>query len=175
MYQVLNSADYGVPQKRERVIIIGVRKDLTYQYVFPEKTHSPDGSDNKSKWVSIKDALAIYPDPDTPNDIPNHTYSKYKLNFNGYIGHRKLDPNKPAPTVTARGDSKGGVVILPHPNGLRRMTCRELATVQSFPSDFIFFGNNSSIYRQIGNAVPVKLAITIAKQFNLIEHDNDKS
>ncbi len=174
-YQVLNSADYGVPQKRERVIIIGVRKDLTYQYVFPEKTHSPDGSDNKSKWVSIKDALAIYPDPDTPNDIPNHTYSKYKLNFNGYIGHRKLDPNKPAPTVTARGDSKGGVVILPHPNGLRRMTCRELATVQSFPSDFIFFGNNSSIYRQIGNAVPVKLAITIAKQFNLIEHDNDKS
>ena len=45
------------------------------------------------------------------------------------------------------------------------MTCRELATIQSFPLDFEFMGNNSSIYRQIGNAVPVQLAYHIAKQF----------
>ena len=82
--------------------------------------------------------MAPIPDPDIPNTMLNHEYSKYKLNFNGYLGHRKLDPDKPAPTVTARGDNKGGVVILPHPNGERRMSCRELAAVQSFPLDYEF-------------------------------------
>lgn len=172
-HKVLNSADYGVPQKRERVIIVGTRKDLPYTFEFPKSTHSEFGSLWTSKWVSVSEALSIFPDPDTPNEIPNHTYSKYKLNFNGYIGHRPLDPNKPAPTVTARGDNKGGVVILPHPNNLRRMTCRELATIQSFPTDFVFCGNNSSIYRQIGNAVPVKMAYRIALQFKLIENEQD--
>lgn len=171
VYKVLNSANYGVPQKRERVIIVGVRKDLPFLFEFPKETHSETGFDGKMKWVSVEDALAIYPDPDGPNDVPNHTYSKYKLNFNGYIGHRPLNPQKPAPTVTARGDNKGGVVILPHPNNQRRMTCRELATIQSFPSDFIFCGNSSSIYRQIGNAVPVKMAYHIAIQFKCLEND----
>lgn len=165
VYKVLNAADYGVPQTRERVIIVGVRKDLDFVYTYPESTHSKNIETNKSLWVSVGDALKGFPDPDQPNDVKNHTYSKYKLVFNGYIGHRPVDPNKPAPTVTARGDSKGGVVILPHPNGLRRMTCRELATIQGFPIDFKFVGNNSSIYRQIGNAVPVQLAYHIAKQF----------
>lgn len=171
VYKVLNSANYGVPQKRERVIIVGVRTDLPFLFEFPDETHSENGCGGKAKWVSVEDALAIYPDPDYPNNVPNHTYSKYKLNFNGYIGHRPLDPVKPAPTVTARGDSKGGVVILPHPNNKRRMTCRELATIQSFPSDFIFCGNNSSIYRQIGNAVPVKMAYHLAIQFKNLEND----
>ena len=55
------------------------------------------------------------------------------------------------------------------------MTCRELATVQSFPLDYFFEGTNSSVYRQIGNAVPVQLAYNIAKQFNLYkEEDNEK-
>lgn len=171
-YKVLNSADYGVPQKRERVIIVGIRKDLPFLFEFPPKTHSQNGEYNTQKWLSVSEALSSFPDPDTPNDVPNHTYSKYKLNFNGYIGHRPLDPEKPAPTVTARGDNKGGVVILPHPNAQRRMTCRELATIQSFPEDYVFCGNNSSIYRQIGNAVPVRLAFHIAKQFNIFENEN---
>ena len=164
-YKVLNAADYGVPQTRERVIIVGVRKDLDFVYTYPEATHSKNAEAGKSLWASAGEALKSLPDPDQPNDIANHTYSKYKIAFNGYIGHRPVDPDKPAPTVTARGDSKGGVVILPHPNGLRRMTCRELATIQGFPTDFKFVGNNSSIYRQIGNAVPVQLAYHIAKQF----------
>lgn len=172
-YKVLNSADYGVPQKRERVIIVGIRKDFPYLFEFPKITHSETGYGNTQRWVSVADALSVFPDPDTPNNIPNHTYSKYKLNFNGYIGHRPLNPDKPAPTVTARGDNKGGVVILPHPNGLRRMTCRELATIQSFPDDFVFRGNNSSIYRQIGNAVPVRMAYRIALQFNIIENEQN--
>lgn len=164
--EVLNAADYGVPQTRQRVIIIGVRNDVIWDYSFPAATHSKKGENDLPVWVSVSDALKDLPDPDTENDVPNHTYSKYKLNINGYIGHRLLDPDKPAPTVTARGDNRGGVVILPHPNGRRRMSCRELASVQSFPVDYEFVGNNSSIYRQIGNAVPPLLAFAVASEFN---------
>lgn len=164
-YRVLNAADYGVPQLRNRVIIIGVREDIETTFSYPLPTHSPYGGNGKHKWVGVAEALESLPDPDLPNSVCNHTYSKYKLNFNGYIGHRRLAPEKPAPTVTARGDDKGGVVILPHPNGRRRMTCRELATVQSFPFDFEFVGPMSSIYRQIGNAVPPLLAKAIAQSF----------
>lgn len=165
-YKVLNAADYGVPQTRLRVIIVGVRNDIDWEYTFPAPTNTQGGSAVLPDWVSVSKALADIPDPDQPNGLPNHTYSKYKLNINGYLGHRLLDPDKPAPTVTARGDSRGGVVIHPHPNGLRRMSCRELASVQSFPLTFEFCGNNSSVYRQIGNAVPPLLGYAVAKQFN---------
>lgn len=170
-YKVLNAANYGVPQKRERIIIIGVRKDLPFNFEFPAPTHFQNPINGEKSWVSVSQALSNLPDPDSPNVLPNHTYSKYKLNFNGYIGHRPLNPDQPAPTVTARGDNKGGVVILPHPNSMRRMTCRELATIQSFPLDYVFMGNNSSVYRQIGNAVPVGLAYQIALEFKRIENE----
>lgn len=163
---LVNMADYGVPQTRQRVIIVGVRNDVDFTYDFPYPTHSKTGADGLPKWVSVSKALAGIPDPDQPNDLPNHEYSKYKLNFNGYLGHRQLDPEKPAPTVTARGDNKGGVVILPHPNAERRMSCRELARIQSFPLDYEFYGNRSSVYRQIGNAVPPLLGYAVAKVFN---------
>ena len=165
-YQLLNAADYGVPQIRYRVIIVGVRKDMHQRYSYPVPTHSKEGSLFLKRWVSVAEALRDLPDPDSSNDIPNHVYSKYKLNFNGYLGHRPIDSDKPAPTVTARGDSKGGVVVLPHPNGLRRMTCRELATIQSFPLEYRFVGGISSVCRQIGNAVPPVLARAVAEQFN---------
>lgn len=165
-YKILNAADYGVPQIRQRVIIVGVRKDIDFEYEYPKPTHDKNGENGLPCWVSVGEAMAAIPDPDLPNDLPNHEYSKYKLNFNGYIGHRELDPDKPAPTVTARGDNKGGVVILPHPNSKRRMSCRELATVQSFPLDYCFSGNRSSVYRQIGNAVPPLLGFAVADVFN---------
>ena len=168
-YRVLNAADYGVPQTRLRVIIVGVRKDVHFEYKYPSPTNSKDGANGLPRWVSVSDALKDIPDPDLPNNLPNHNYSKYKLSFNGYIGHRPLNPDMPAPTVTARGDDKGGVVILPHPTAARRMSCRELATIQSFPLDYEFQGNRSSVYRQIGNAVPVLLGYAVAKQFNLYE------
>lgn len=165
-YKILNAADFGVAQTRIRVIIVGVRKDIHYEYEFPKETHEKEGNYGLNKWVSVGELMRTIPNPDEPNDLPNHVYSKYKLQFNGYLGHRPLDPNKPAPTVTARGDNKGGVVILPHPNGERRMSCREVAAVQSFPIDYEFKGNNSSIYRQIGNAVPPLMACAIASAFN---------
>jgi DNA (cytosine-5)-methyltransferase 1 len=164
--KVLNAADYGVPQLRQRVFIVGVRNDIKYSFDYPAPTNNADGSDGLSKWISVGDALSVLPDPDEPNNIPNHEYSKYKLRFNGYLGHRAIDPMRPAPTVTARGDDKGGVVVLHHPNNERRMSCRELATVQSFPIEYAFYGTRSSVYRQIGNAVPPLLAFAVAKQFN---------
>lgn len=159
-WQILNAANYGVPQTRQRVIIVGVRSDIDFKYQFPEPTHTKDN------WVSIGKAMEVIPDPDLPNNLANHTYSKFKIKHNGYLGHRALDPDKPAPTVTARGDDKGGVVILPHPNGKRRMSGRELAAVQSFPLDYVFVGNQSSVYRQIGNAVPPLLGYAVANVFN---------
>lgn len=165
-YRLLNAADFGVPQTRQRVIIVGVRKDIEFEYHYPEPTHNRDGIDGLTRWVSVTEALSSLPDPDLPNNLHNHGYSKYKLEINGYLGHRLLDPDKPAPTVTARGDNKGGVVILPHPNAKRRMSCRELATIQSFPVDYEFIGNRSSVYRQIGNAVPPLLAYYVADGFN---------
>lgn len=165
-HKVLNAADFGVPQKRERVIILGVRKGLDFTLEHPEPTHGEvPGSSNKKKWISIGEALRDIPEPEEKHSLSNHTYSKFKLKFNGYLGNREVDPRKPAPTVTARGDEKGGVVVLHHPKNHRRMSVRELALTQSFPLDFVFEGKNSSAYRQIGNAVPPVLAFAIASIF----------
>jgi DNA (cytosine-5)-methyltransferase 1 len=168
-YKVLNAADYGVPQKRMRLLILGVRKDLGAEISFPPKpTHAnPEDAPQVGllPWVSVGEALAHFPEPEEENNIPNHENSKYKLRFNGHLGHRRIDPLQPAPTVTARGDNKGGVVVLHHPGNHRRMTARELAAVQSFPDDFVFFGPKTTAYRQIGNAVPPRLARALASIF----------
>jgi DNA (cytosine-5)-methyltransferase 1 len=166
-HKVLNTADYGIPQKRERVIIIGTREDVNIVINHPKPTHTNkiDMYEELAPWVTIKEAFKDIPDPDGNHNLLNHTYSKFKLKFNGYIGNRSINPDKPAPTVTARGDSKGGVVVLHHPSNKRRMSVRETAVVQSFPLDFEFYGSNSSAYRQIGNAVPPKLGQAIAEIF----------
>lgn len=163
--KLLNAADFGVPQKRERVVIVGVRNDIDFTYKFPTPQYSEKGEDGTLPWIGVGEALNSLPDPDQPNDLFNHEYSKYKLTFNGYLGHRTIDPLKPAPTVTARGDDKGGVVVLHHPNNQRRMSCRELAIVQGFPLNYKFSGTRSSAYRQIANAVPPPLAKAVALQF----------
>lgn len=168
-YRVLNAADYGIPQRRERIFIVGVRNDIDFKFEYPEPNHSKNDANGLPKWVSVKEAIQHFPNPDEPNNVPNHTYSKYKMIFNGYVGKRKLDPNMPSPTITARGDDKGGVVVHAHYNCQRRMTARELAAIQSFPDNFTFQGTNSSVYRQIGNAVPPLLAQQIANQFNQYE------
>lgn len=165
-HQVLNAANFGVPQRRARVFIVGVREDLPFRIFFPLPTHDKDSRLGLLPWYSVGEALATLPDPDSPNAVPNHVYSKYKLRFNGYIGHREINPALPAPTVTARGDAKGGVVVLHHPSNRRRMTCRELATVQSFPLDYEFVGGISSVYRQVGKAVPPQLARVIGGMFS---------
>jgi len=167
-YKILNAADFGVPQKRHRVIIVGVRNDIDFEFEFPKQTHAQVEVSKKSNlqpWISIGSALSHIPEPEENTEILNHTYSKYKLKFTNYIGHRLIDPNQPAPTVTARGDNKGGVVVLHHPNNHRRMSVRELATTQSFPMEYNFKCNQSVAYRLIGNAVPPILGQVIGECF----------
>jgi DNA (cytosine-5)-methyltransferase 1 len=167
-YKLLNAADFGVPQKRHRLIIVGVRNDIEYEFEFPKQTHAPIANLKDSKlqpWVSIGSALSHIPEPSENTRVLNHTYSKYKLKFTSYLGHRRIDPNQPAPTVTARGDNKGGVVVLHHPNNHRRMSVRELATTQTFPMEYDFKCTQSVAYRLIGNAVPVLLGQAIGACF----------
>lgn len=166
VYQLLNAADYGVPQTRQRVIIVGVRNDLDVEFTYPQPTNSKEGKNGLPRWISVQEAIKDIPDPDGPDadSVPNNEYSQYKVKPRNYTGHRITDPDKPSPTILARGNGGGGVVAIPHYNGLRRMTVRESATVQTFPLDFRFCGSRGSCYRQIGNAVPVLLAQKIAEQ-----------
>lgn len=170
---VLNAADFGVPQRRERVFILGLREDLTFSHVHfpPTPTHGRAQASQSlfqlRPWRSVGDALSGLPEPHEQHTLFNHVASNYKLRFNGYLGHRRVDPEMPSPTVTARGDDRGGVVILHHPGNHRRLTVREAALIQSFPIDFEFHGTKTSAYRQVANAVPPLLAMKIADAIKL--------
>ena len=170
---LVNMADYGVPETRQRVIIIGQRHDLGKDllFKFPIPTHSKEGENGLKRWVTIAEAIDHFPDPDLPNEIMNHEYSKYKVAYRDYTAHRKTDPDKPSPTILARGNGGGGVCAIPHYNGKRRLTVRESASVQTFPEDFEFFGVLGSCYRQIGNAVPVLFARLLGQELMRIEKE----
>ncbi len=155
-YKTLISSNFGVPQNRKRIIILGTRKDLTYEPDFPvPKIHEP---------LTLKDAIFDLP-KDYSNIISNHSGSKHKVKINGYVGNRNLDWDKPSPTITGRGSRSGGAVIHPHPLKHRRLTVRECARIQSFPDDFQFTGSNGACFSQIGNAVPPIMSFFIANEF----------
>ena len=101
----------------------------------------------------------------------NHIYSSYKVEFRNYTGHRQTDPEKPSPTILARGNGGGGVCAIPHYNCKRRLTIRESASVQTFPEDFHFIGAMNSCYRQIGNAVPVMFAKRLGEELIRLEKE----
>ena len=165
---LVNMADYGVPQTRQRVIILGQRKDISNEMLIqlPEKTNSRRPvEDNLPQWISIAEAIGRFPDPDKSNDYLNHIYSAYKVEYRNFTGHRQTYPHKPSPTILARGNGKGGVCAIPHYNGKRRLTIRESAAIQTFPDDFEFVGAMNSCYRQIGNAVPVHFAFLLGTEF----------
>lgn len=162
-FKILNAANYGVPQLRKRVIILGTRKDIKKILTHPEPIHSQIGSKKLPEWRTVKEALVDLPEKPS-SDIPNHIGTSHKVKINGHIGNRATQWDKPSPTIVGRGGGTGGPVIIPHPNLERRMTVRETARIQCFPDDFIFDGSISSQYRQIGNAVPWPLAYNIAKK-----------
>lgn len=166
---LVNMADYGVPQHRQRVIIIGQRKDLgkTLFFRFPAPVRGV--KNGLPPWRTIREELERFPDPDAPNDIVNHVYSAYKLAYRDFTGHRPTNPDKPSPTILARGNGGGGVCAIPHYNGKRRLTIRESAAVQTFPDDFEFVGAMNSCYRQIGNAVPVLFAEFLGRELRRLE------
>ena len=167
--RLFNTADYGVPQTRYRVIIVGTRNNLpiSFDYIYPEPTHSKGGGGNMGAWISIGTALQGIPDIEEEHDLVNHIASQYKVTNRNFTGHRTTDASKPSPTILARGNGKGGVCALQHPDNHRRMSVREQAIIQSFPITFEFLGKMNSCYRQVGNAVPVKFAKIIGEQLGV--------
>lgn len=171
-HRVLNAADYGVPQTRIRLFVVGVRKDLAgqYRYTFPTPTHSRNPAEDGLKpWVTIGEALAAVPEPSEDSTLLNHVCSNYKVTNRNFTGHRSTDANKPSPTILARGNAGGGVCAIQHPKNHRRMSVRESAIIQTFPLNFDFVGKTNSMYRQVGNAVPVLLAEHVARGFECLE------
>lgn len=168
----INVADYGIPQHRERVIIIGQRNDLGKDmlFKFPTPTHS-NKIPTLHPWISIKEALTEIPSTYDETSDPNAYGSQYKFVARNFTAHRKTDPDKPSPTILARGNGKGGVCAIPHYNGNRRLTIRESAVVQTFPYTFVFHGKMGSCYRQIGNAVPVAFANKLGQELVRIEKE----
>ena len=184
-WHVLNSADYGVSQTRERIIFIGTKHD-NMEIKFPKKTHAKEleqtsiedftekeGANRLKKWTTAGGVLKKYENLKENTDI-NHLFTKHKKEFvkklqgtqigeNVYKNYSdawwRLDPDKPARTVK---ENHGGVFV--HYKFDRVCTPRELAALQSFDDDFIFQGTKSSILKQIGNAVPPLMAKAIADQ-----------
>lgn len=170
--KLFNVADYGVPQLRKRVIIAGTRNDLSEQldFQFPEATHSEEGNlrnSNLRPWVSISEALSHIPEPTAAHNLENHVYSLYKVTNRNFTGHRRTNPDKPSPTILARGNGGGGVCAIQHPLNHRRMSVREQAAIQTFPDKFHFVGRLNSAYRQVGNAVPVLFGKCLGRQLSL--------
>lgn len=165
--------EYGVPQARHRVIIIGIRKDLPYDFKVPSPALYKD-IDN-----TCKTALEV---PPIPTDAYNNELTKQNSTVVERLSHikpgenaftanlpehlqlhvkgakisqiyKRLDPNKPAYTVTGSG---GGGTHIYHYSEPRALTNRERARLQTFPDDYLFQGSKESVRKQIGMAVPCK-------------------
>ena len=149
-YRVMNAADFGVPQMRERVIIIGVRKDIKKEFKWPMPTHS-------EKWVSVEEAIKDLEDEKVAVSLANHQYSKAKKNKGQ--GNKAVIADRPAPTM--RAEHHGNIEF--HYKLPRRLSAREAARIQSFPDNFEFLQSTSDAYRQIGNAVAPVFAWHLAQ------------
>ena len=176
--QLYNFAEYGVPQLRERVLIVGIRKDLAFNFKHPDPTHGLKG---KYPYITAGEALK-----DISSDTKNNEYLKVSEktanmlsrikpggNFTdipvdseyyvkGMISHvyRKLHPDEPSKTIIAAG---GGGTWGYHFKESRPLTNRERARIQSFPDSFVFEGSTTEVRRQIGNAVPPQGVVELAK------------
>lgn len=191
-FKVIDAQDFGVPQRRQRVVIVGERllKGTSPIYKFPSPSTPPgqritvkmaigglpipplDGSDHPAHVHHRRDRLSTLNKkrlaslkPGQGRDhLPIELLADCHQLSSDVIGHRnvygRMAWNDVAPTITARFDSftRG---LFGHPSQLRSISLREGAELQTFPSDMIFTGNKVDIARQIGNAVPVRLAEAI--------------
>lgn len=167
-YNVFNAANYGVPQMRERVIIVGIRNDLHVELEWMKPTHS-DTDKTLLPWVTIKDAIGDLEDDEKLQSLPNSGYSKAKL-FPGKQGNTITKADRPAPTM--RAEHHGNIEF--HYCLPRRLSAREAARIQSFPDNFVFEQSTSDAYRQVGNAVAPVFAWHIAKMLiDTLEKTNE--
>ena len=143
-HKLLNSAEYGVPQIRERVILVGVRNDIDFEYVHPEPTHGY-GVEGLKEVVTLRDAIGDL--EDNPGDYFTGSYSTI------FVGKDKY--------IFSDGEENN-----------RRLSVKEIARIQTFPDWYDFSRGTSNrndnakldlVYKQIGNAVPVRLALAVAE------------
>lgn len=174
-YRVLNAADYGVPQSRRRVIILGIRKDLGDQedVFYPKALFDQTGEETEKKWLSAKEGIDDLWDKINDPTVLNHTqrdYSKAKFYPGKKMqGNNRISADRPAPTI--RAEHHGNIeahyrTTLKDENnmdGWRRLSVRETARLQSFPDDFNFACSASSAYKMIGNAVPPVMSWHVAR------------
>jgi DNA (cytosine-5)-methyltransferase 1 len=191
-FNLYNTANFGVPQSRERLIFIASRDGHSVPHLLP--THSQLGGNGTKPWVTLREAI----DPIAHirhhhSDFPAKRLEFYKLlkpgqnwrslppelqreamgeSFNSGGGKtgffRRLDWNRPSPTLVTRPTMKA--TDLCHPTELRPLSVEEYAAIQTFPVNYIFAGNIDDQYRQIGNAVPCKFAQHIGK--HLVSFEN---
>lgn len=164
-----NFAEYGVPQFRERVLIVGIRIDTGFNFIHPLPSHGPRGSkpyvtagvalqgvENikyNNEHINCADKtismLKLIPEGGNFTDIPRDS----PLYVKGMISHvyRRIKLDEPAKTIIAAGGGGTWGYHYPEP---RPLTNRERARLQTFPDDFKFIGSVAEVRRQIGNAVP---------------------
>jgi DNA (cytosine-5)-methyltransferase 1 len=187
--------DYGIPQTRHRIIIVGIRDDIDKEFRVPAPTHGP----GRLPYKTAREALTEPPIPiDTPNneltrhsskviELLNHIPPGQNAWYEGIPEHlrlnvkgakmsqiyRRLHPEQPSYTVTGSG---GGGTHMYHWQEPRALTNRERARLQTFPDDYIFLGGKEKVRQQIGMAVPpegAKIIIeAILKTFAGIEYDS---
>ena len=185
VYQLVNAADYRVPQNRQRVLFVGVRKDIGKTFVFPEKQsregltlrhilNVPADIENNVDWPFSQQALEMVKyinEGGSWKDVPyEHLAPRFKKirddmkKYHSPNFYRRFSRDEICGTMTASAQPENCGII--HPTEDRRYTVREAARIQTFPDDFKFITdtpkNITAMYKVIGNAVPVNLAYHIA-------------
>lgn len=159
---LVNASDYGVPQDRQRVIIVGIHKDLKKTFTFPTA---------KSDKITLADVLCDLEEP-SEDEVCTAPYSSRYMSRNRKRNWNEQSFTIPAMAkqVTLHPSSPDMIKISPDnwkfgTNGkTRRLSYKEAAAIQTFPKSLTFHGDLTSKYKQIGNAVPVKLAEVVAKE-----------
>lgn len=210
--QAMNSADFGVPQRRTRVFLIGIRSDLKIGWNFPEPTHSAaalsytkstseyydrhgicptendcqdklnktsiEPSSDQKPWVTLRDAICDLPNPENHSVAKGISGHKFKPGARSYKGHTGSELDLPAKTLKAgvNGVPGGENMMIRDDGTVRYLTIRECARVQTFPDNYIFHEVWGRAVRQLGNAVPVRLAniIGISLKASLASRNSSK-
>lgn len=170
-YKVLNAWDYGVAEKRERIVIIGIRNDIPVEFEYPtpyeykpvlrDALKDVPKSEGASYPQSKKEVFDLVPPGGCWRDLPEdvaRAYMKGSYNLGGgKTGMaRRISWDEPSLTILCSPCMKQTDRC--HPDETRPFTIRESARIQSFPDSWQFTGSLNSKYKQIGNAVPVNLA-----------------